>query len=71
MKRGNIVLVPFYFTDFKGYELRPALIVSTRQSQPEDYIVAFISTIITSQQSIHNTHFVINNTDLYFHYRSP
>ena len=66
MKRGSIILIPFYFTDYKGYKLRPALIVSLNQSQTDDFIVAFISTIIPKKNIIHKTHFVIENTQSYF-----
>ena len=62
MKRGSINLIPFYFTDFKGYKFRPALIVSLNQSQKDDFIVAFISTIIPKNNIIHQTHFVIEDT---------
>lgn len=62
MKRGSIILIPFYFTDFKGYKFRPALIVSLNQSQTDDFIVAFISTIIPKNNVIHKTHFVIEGT---------
>jgi len=65
MKKGDIILVPFYFTDFTNYKLRPSLIVSNEQSNSEDYIVAFISTII-SKGAIHETHFIINSTDTFF-----
>ena len=65
MKRGDIVLIPFYFTDFKNFKLRPSLIVSINQSQAEDFIAAFISTIIPLQP-LHFTHLIINNYDIFF-----
>lgn len=67
MKKGSIILVPFYFTDFTSYKLRPSLIVSYGQSNPEDYIVAFISTIIPSKPTIHETHFIITSDENYFY----
>lgn len=66
MKKGNIILVPFYFTDFTRYKLRPSLIVSCRQSNPDDYIIAFISTILPNEHSIHETHFIINSKERFF-----
>ncbi len=58
--------MPFYFTDFTRYKLRPSLIVSHGQSNPDDYIVAFISTIIPTQHSIHETHFIIDSIESFF-----
>ena len=40
MNKGNIVLVPFPFTDLTGSKLRPSLII---HSYRDDVIVAFIS----------------------------
>lgn len=65
MKKGSIILVPFYFTDFKSYKLRP-LVVSYGQSNRDDYIVAFISTIIPAKQLIHETHFIIDSNESFF-----
>jgi mRNA interferase MazF len=45
LKRGDIVLVPFPFTDQSGAKVRPAVIVSAYPKGP-DVIIAFISSII-------------------------
>ncbi|MCY7422796.1 MAG: type II toxin-antitoxin system PemK/MazF family toxin [Chitinophagaceae bacterium] len=66
MKRGSIILIPFYFTDFKGYKRRPAVIGSLNQSQTGDFIVAFISTIIPTNNIVHKTHFIVKNDAPYF-----
>jgi mRNA interferase MazF len=47
LKRGDIVLVPFPFTDLTGEKLRPAVIVSP-DPQGLDVVIAFISSIVPS-----------------------
>jgi mRNA interferase MazF len=42
MSKGDIVLVPFPFTDLTGQKVRPALVLSVSK-RGEDCIVAFIS----------------------------
>lgn len=44
MSKGDIVLVPFPFTDLSGQKVRPALILHT-ESKGEDCIVAFLSSL--------------------------
>ncbi len=44
-KKGDIVLVPFPFTDLSGQKIRPALIV-TSTSKDSDVIVIFITSNI-------------------------
>lgn len=43
MIKGNIVLVPFSFTDLTGNKLRPALVLANTERQ---VIVAFITSQI-------------------------
>ncbi len=43
MKKGDIILIPFPFTDFSGNKVRPALVLVNKE---RDIIVAFISTQI-------------------------
>jgi len=42
MKKGDIILVPFPFTDLSGSKNRPALVIADSEL---DVTVAFISTI--------------------------
>jgi mRNA interferase MazF len=44
LHRGDIVLVPFPFTDLSGQKLRPAIIVSP-DPVGEDVLLAFISSV--------------------------
>src|SRR5690606_41191355 len=43
MKKGDIVLIKFHFTDLSGSKNRPALVLISKQ---EDIIVAFITSNI-------------------------
>ena len=48
MKKGDIVLLPFPYTDLSGYKFRPSVILL---STPLSYIVAFVtSKIYTTEQ---------------------
>ncbi len=44
LKRGDIVLVPFPFTDLSSTKVRPAVLISADE-QHNDVIIAFISSI--------------------------
>ncbi len=46
-KRGDVVLIPFPFSDLSGQKIRPALVLSVR-NQGTDIIVVFI----TSKQKL-------------------
>jgi mRNA interferase MazF len=45
LRRGDIVLVPFPFTDLTGQKVRPALVISP-DPPGEDVMVAFISSVV-------------------------
>ena len=49
MKKGDIVLIKFPFTDFSSAKLRPALII-TDESKSEDFILAFITTQLEQKE---------------------
>ena len=49
LKRGDIVLVPFPFSDLTGKKVRPAIIISTKNNI--DVIVAFISSVVPERLS--------------------
>ena len=42
-QQGEIVLIPFPFTDFSQTKIRPAIIVAHRATRNNDYIVAKIT----------------------------
>ncbi len=48
MKKGDIVLIPFPFSDLSGNKLRPALILITTES---DVTVCFITTQFNREDS--------------------
>ncbi|MBU0668095.1 type II toxin-antitoxin system PemK/MazF family toxin [Patescibacteria group bacterium] len=43
LEHGNIVLVPFPYSDFSRFKLRPALVVSNESFQGEDIILCGIT----------------------------
>ena len=47
MKKGNIILVNFPFTDFKGFKLRPAVIVAVGSY---DVTACFITTKVQNAE---------------------
>lgn len=49
MKKGDIILISFPFTDFSGNKVRPALVLSVSSL---DVIVAFISTQLHRKEQV-------------------
>jgi len=45
LHRGDVVLVPFPFTDLSGQKMRPALVISP-DPDDRDILVAFISSVV-------------------------
>lgn len=48
-KRGDIILVPFPFTDLSSAKVRPALVLSATNDKKPDVIVCFISSNLDRQ----------------------
>jgi mRNA interferase MazF len=59
-KRGDVVLVPFPFTDLSSSKRRPALVISPDafNDQMEDVVVAAITSQLTSEHAV-----TINQSD--------
>ena len=46
MKTGDIVLLPFPFTDFRTRKVRPAVVVGVTKDKYKDVIVSAISSVL-------------------------
>lgn len=62
--RGNIILVPFPFTDLSRTKLRPALIINDDKLKSGDVAVVFISSLLP-RKSV-KTDFVLLKDDFDF-----
>lgn len=58
MRRGAVVLAKFPFTDLTASKRRPAVVVSSQESDKDDVIVAFITSIVP--QHVSETDFVLS-----------
>jgi mRNA interferase MazF len=64
LQRGDVVLVPFPFTDLTTEKLRPAVIISV-DPQRIDVIIAFISSVV-SPGELSETDYVLHQDDADF-----
>jgi mRNA interferase MazF len=62
LQRGDVVLVPFPFTDLTTEKLRPAVITSV-DPQKTDVIIAFISSVVSPRE--------LSETDYLLHQDNP
>jgi len=64
LKRGDVVLVPFPFTDLTSQKLRPAVILSV-DPQRIDVVIAFVSSVV-SPEGLSATDYVLRQDDADF-----
>lgn len=60
MSKGDIVLVPFPFTDLSGQKVRPALVLHV-EKKSEDCIVAFLSSVKSRRISFFDLPIISSN----------
>lgn len=63
LSRGDIILVPFPFTDLTSAKVRPAVVMSSDSvnQNSRDIIVAFISSVVPTR--IESTDFLITSSE--------
>jgi mRNA interferase MazF len=64
LRRGDVVLVPFPFTDLTTKKLRPAVIISV-DPQKTDVVIAFISSVV-SPAEISETDYLLSEGSPHF-----
>ena len=61
LERGDVVLVPFPFTDLTSQKLRPAVIISV-DPQRIDVVIAFVSSVV-SPEGPSETNYVLHEDE--------
>ena len=51
MKTGDIILIPFPFSDLKKVKVRPALVITTTKDGYNDVVISAISSVIPNALS--------------------
>lgn len=51
MKTGNIILVPFPFSELTNVKVRPAVVIGVTQDKYADVIVCAISSVVSDKQN--------------------
>ena len=57
LNRGDIILVPFPFTDLSSHKVRPAIVLSPKP-EAADVIIAFISSAV-QPKSVKRTDYIL------------
>jgi mRNA interferase MazF len=63
MMIGDIILIPFPFTDFKNKKVRPAVVITETTDKYKDLVVSAISSVIPDKVSQRQIVLISNTTN--------